>query len=1161
MNCPSRFSATPRGFALIITISLLVLLSLIAVGLLSLSAISVRTASRGSLQAEARQNARLALQLAVGDLQKLAGPDRRITARADILDEAEDSTLASPSWTGVWESWKWDGEGKSPDYESEKSRRFLGWLASHPDPEALEDILAAEGGSSEADDFLLFGGKSREPLEEGDQVRALQVDVQSRPGPKGSYAWAVFDEGQKARFLLPKHEPEERSQELAELTAPGSPSFRDLERLGPLDALDNDTREKLLDLSQLDLVGIDDSAKYFHDLTPYSMSLLTDVVNGGFARDLSLAFDGTTLPSDYATRFIYSDTDTPLVGAPDRFRGANPLPSPDPSWRLLHSHYRLYREIRDASGAPTLTATFDVRPPAGTNPARVVNHPSFHKQNIAPVIAKAQFIFSLSAGWHGHLNTLRRRGAATPNDKYISWLVIDPVITLWNPYNVALRFSESRIDLYRVPLAFRLYKNGKLVNREYTHFANTFLGGDTGSRANRYYRLNIKPKKGEYEVVMQPGEFMVFSAHNHVKHFRHEYSTRGVDLRPGFNAPAGNSSNEYVGGISTLNVCVNSRGGDSGRINGKNVRSLPLKANDIIQVDVKPMRARIDRVTEAGGKEVTAFLKYARSNSSRGGNLIGGIELDYGDKEDEFLESYPTRDLPTFIVPAEIPERLKADDYQGRKPPPACRFKEPFLIASLQLKTEQDAKFPSKGWINNAPANLYASAGLDQEEDFSAHQYEFVWEPMTDWTSSPTIEIDAEDRGFGASGIYAQTGREFAPFRGVPLVPLTSLAEFRHAPLNHGGQLPLTTQIVGNSFASSLIPRDKVRVPAGSRTYLDHSFLANTRLFDHHFLSTATTRDTALHGPKRNLKETLSGFFSDGEKLPNRRFRAYQSANADPDALVSTLESATGYREMGAHLLLDGGFNVNSTSVDAWRAFLSSISREELPLLDAITGRLGSTRGEGSAFSRFAPPAQRNLESANKPDTREMLKWAGHRRLDKYEIERLAWAIVEQVKRRGPFQSVAEFVNRRAENSDEGLRGALQAAIDEAKLNEVFRNDWSVSVLPAPGVFADPDAAKGLTAEGAPAFLNQADLLVPMAPFITVRSDTFRIRAMGAARNGGDQPIRAVCEAIVQRVPEYLDQTDDPATPVADLEPSGVNARFGRRFRIVSFRWLSNAEL
>ncbi len=42
------------GFALIVTVSLLVLLALIAVGLLTLSTVTVRSATHGSAKAEAR---------------------------------------------------------------------------------------------------------------------------------------------------------------------------------------------------------------------------------------------------------------------------------------------------------------------------------------------------------------------------------------------------------------------------------------------------------------------------------------------------------------------------------------------------------------------------------------------------------------------------------------------------------------------------------------------------------------------------------------------------------------------------------------------------------------------------------------------------------------------------------------------------------------------------------------------------------------------------------------------------------------------------------------------------------------------------------------------------------------------------------------------------
>jgi len=108
----SKFKpAQSKGFALVVTLSLMILLTIIAVGLLSLSAVSLRTGSRDQARMEAQANARLALVIAIGELQKQIGPDERITANGEIIPIAG-TPVKNPHWMGVWNSWK-AGDGTS----------------------------------------------------------------------------------------------------------------------------------------------------------------------------------------------------------------------------------------------------------------------------------------------------------------------------------------------------------------------------------------------------------------------------------------------------------------------------------------------------------------------------------------------------------------------------------------------------------------------------------------------------------------------------------------------------------------------------------------------------------------------------------------------------------------------------------------------------------------------------------------------------------------------------------------------------------------------------------------------------------------------------------------------------------------------------------------
>jgi len=1146
----------------------MVLLTIIAVGLLSLSAISLRSSDLDNLHRAARNNARLSLLLALDDLQRLTGPDQRITAPGSVFADSKDptnSSIAQPHLTGVWKGWKWDENG-APNYPSQKNSDFLGWLVSHPDRKATERKTYVENEPGSNAIRLVGLGTVND---ERDQVRALPMPVENGTSVEGCCAWAVFDESQKARVSLPESKAAELGDELAEMTAPAVPGFQSVSSGGrdwkALHTL-GDERLKLITTGELPLGGIERRSPTFHDLTASSVGLATDAAEGGLARDLSLLFDNASLPREYRRRFLYSGGPRPLVPAPGRFRGAQPMPAPDPTWSLLHSHARLYAQVKNIATNPSIGTNVRELPAPGTPTSRVLFHPAFTRQQIAPVIAKAQFIFCFGFGASPSQSRGKGQAGAARGENWIIWLVTDPVVTLWNPYNVTLTFKSGRIDLYRVPLAFQILRNGRTIASQPTLFANAYLKGDFKNRAKRYYRLNIKPAIGkngrpEREIVMKPGEHLVFTAHSHVKHYRQEYMKKGVDLRPGWNAPAGEHSNYYVGGVSSLNLCVDKNGNNSGRINGVSVRAIPVKAGDRIGIKVSPAHANVDRLEETNKKEVTAYLKYYIASDGRSTSepdLVGAIELDYGKRERKILKSYSQRNLPTLIVPRGIPTREKGDDYHGRKPPPAVRYQEPFLLTTIYLKTALDVREPARSWLQNAPTNLYASSGIDQQEAEAFQQYEFKWEPMTDWASSPTVEIDPANRGFGASGIYAQTGREVAPFSEIPLAPLTSLAQLRHAPINSGGQLPLQAQVVANSFAHPLLPPDKVQLKTDHGTYLDHSFFANQRLFDSCFFSSASTQSAEVFGKSRTRRQVIADFLSGKSPLPNPRMIPLLGG-VDPDAVAKKLDNPeTNFKTMAAYLGIKGSFNVNSTSVAAWEAVLASLQPNDPHVVLTASGDLKRTRGDGVLVTRQVPPVDKELDGVTDPLESSVRTWSGHRRLDDYEISQLAEEIVKQVKERGPFQSLAEFVNRRPESGDLGLYGALEAAIAQAHLNDKATARAKPTGLNVNAAF--PEAARGTTADGAPAVINQADILTQLAPLITVRGDTFRVRAYGEAKNG-KQVARAWCEAIVQRMPAYVDPSDPPETLPEDLDADSVNARFGRRYKVVSFRWLSPEEV
>ena len=108
----------------------------------------------------------------------------------------------------------------------------------------------------------------------------------------------------------------------------------------------------------------------------------------------------------------------------------------------------------------------------------------------------------------------------------------------------------------------------------------------------------------------------------------------------------------------------------------------------------------------------------------------------------------------------------------------------------------------------------------------------------------------------------------------------------------------------------------------------------------------------------------------------------------------------------------------------------------------------------------------------------------------------------------------------------------------------------------------DQPTELGYRSTGIPGWLTQADVLQVIGPSLSARSDTFRIRTYGEVRDpiSNEVEAKAWCEAIVQRYPDYVDSLDDAETPL-DLLTSDINRDMGRRFRVVSLRWLNEDQI
>lgn len=1150
---------------------------------------SVNTASHAELT-QARQNAIFGMRVALGQLQRELGPDQRISASASLLDTNPDTAdidgVGQPYWTGAWESLSWDrASDVTASVSSEasasdgKPSSFRHWLVSGLNDATMspaDRVNLAKAFTSSSYGAVMMVGEGTlgsEQVAASQSVYVPRVEIDGDSLRQNGFAYWVGDEGVKANFGSPAETTPTTNEE--KIQAVAYMQRANVKALDGWSSLSDAAYsvENIFDYGSLEALAendLGDESAFdgkFHALTASSRGLLTDVRTGGFRKDLSLLFALDRLPLDYA--------EEPMFQAG---------PAYGPEWDYVKRYYDRYKMLTLEDGVPTLDV-LDVID-------EVDNALAPEKQGDAPlpVLVRVQYLFSLYNAYYTTNGQAPDLGSTDPDNpaeptnhgtsEKIVYLMVTPVIYIWNPYNVALAMPRDDLAVLNImlslpPLQFS-FDGSATYKSIYDMFY--FYGGSLVA-------LDSSNKTGA--IIIPPGGMELNSLSNTLNFDQRMFVDYGdkwkfyqsnTDKEKAFsNAAARNDTlvdtfQEDALGMFTPSLRVGSEKYapdtrlPAGGVNNIKVRLDPSTAKFLFKVNIG---------TEGSGQRKQA----------------GAFEVDANSP------------ISSTVFPAEktisinkVDDMLNGSSFVGL---------DPFLALNYDVRAFDELEGFGKAGLFTDSANAYYYSIDADEKALAVMPFRISFEDLVG--VSNYVQYDAQTGNPSIRIVNPVTGNIQLISKNIskelPVVPLMSIAQLDNAPLGRDfrhqvyqftafdsdhtppGQLtpgdpekrdmaPVFNRAVGNGFSHPMIAEDSVWDGAYA---MDRSYFLNDILFDGYYFS-GLADDGGPYAPASLLtaEEHLEAFLNGTESLSNPAYELYlpdgQMRSDMRDELTGD-NADVAYERLAAYLAVKGAFNVNSTSVDAWAAMLASMKDQAvLRTNDENDGVVEEdTGGDVPVLATMLPSGPAAESQGNAVDARSAL-WEGFRKLTDAQIRTLAETLVAQVKARGPFLSLGQFVNREISSRDAyNKTGTLQAAIDAAELNtssangamesalvERFAsNAMDETVVDAAG-FASAESLHGDRNEGMPGYLLQSDLLKPMAPVLSARSDTFIIRSYGDVRNGDQVVAKAWCEAVVQRCPDYVDNSVQPwETPAADTN----DETFGRRFRVVSFRWLGEDEV
>lgn len=1258
-----------RGFATVFTLLIVAFLVVVIVGAAMLIRVETFTSSNAQKIAEARQNALYGLECAVTDLQELAGPDQRVTATAD-LNRNSTSTQWLPEllpggaansarhWTGVWDVSKkhYIPDSTTPgrvisnvgNGANQLSPEPLRWLVSggrrkdfgtesqtnHVTPLNYPGRLDKDGditGVAKTDEHVVLLGpgtvRTADSADQptGDGIVVPKVNLYNPASrfpdnPVGAYAFWIGDEGVKAKFQAgaefksfeDTYTGENRDQ--YRLLAPqkmgigviSSTDNSPLSSIGfsPTDATFLPALRRLNSDTQIAYLPGGDTLgpafrDRFHDITLHSKGVLVDVKKGGLKQDLTVYLQQGNL-----TGFI---KDADLLYEDQRDNATLDATEPRSTFRARFPGFH-------STSDNNLPRTGLLRSWYNLTSATIREQTSI-QQGMFPVITRCEW----PAWLYMNLNLT---GATYPYTLPLNAfeLRIFPTITLYNPCNADLPGQDYTVTM-------RIGSNASFELRLDTNTSGQPLKFNLSAALGGEYMTFRIPSA---ESALRAGESKVFTLRDSnvpytpAMELVSDYATETPGFGSGItypNNPNGHNPNSYFK--------ITPSYADPASPLKINSGSGILAFQYLLYRPSSPPNTALARTTElsCGGNILQTITDAPANNGWVSFGSAGAVRMVFSGFS---YNGALTREIDTRLPVASFHCRPLVHRASTAMDPVGGSLAP---LVGFNYRAAKDAAPPAI-WLGGYGESRYWGTKrnlIDGSNSITIRAYS----PPITFGGSPAYERFSYTYQTAPSGPPLDVSAGFltgdlgisAPLFGVRKNGLEtlSLADFQH--VNIAGLSWQPSYVVGNSFVDPKLKgrdcyagffhygdagagieyftRTEIGNPANStadsenRIY-DASYTANDALWDRFFLSGAQTTATSQS----------ADLLSNKKSLPNSRLRFRTVRGQDYNSLVTPTEK---FERGSAFLMSDGSFNVNSTSVEAWKALLASrvglkINSVTAGASEAVFSRLLEP-GCGTGTFYDPPSGQPAAERAG--------AYVGARRLSAEEIQVLAEEIVKQVQQRGPFTSVSDFVNRRltseisgppfieTEVSRTGFTGTLQAAIDAASdrfivmgkdgINSAFYRSGTrgsyytpekIQVFPggAIGQITDVNVNDSAiwgalvprlamlgrpwyyTAAGLPGFLTQADILQAIGPQLTARSDTFKVRAYGEAKNmrSGKTEARAWCEAIVQRIPDPLKENptkDDIVWPERPQSPANPVSAAGRRFRIVAFRWLTPDEV